>query len=71
MIRTTVRIDDNLFKEARKKAIDERMPFADIVNQALGIYLGSPTKKTFTKKFTSNDFLLKLTRYKPKGGPKD
>lgn len=39
MIRTTVRLDEDLFKYARKKAIDERRAFADIVNEALSHYL--------------------------------
>lgn len=42
MIRTTVRLPEDIFKEARKKAIDERVAFADIVNQALESYLGKP-----------------------------
>ncbi len=42
MIRTTVRLQEDIFKEARKKAIDERIAFADIVNQALESYLGKP-----------------------------
>ncbi|MBI2028093.1 MAG: hypothetical protein HYT07_00655 [Candidatus Levybacteria bacterium] len=71
MIRTTVRLDENLFKEARKVAIDKRMAFAAVVQEALSLYLGKPTRGTIAKKFTSNDFLLKLTGYKLKGGPKD
>lgn len=47
MIRTTVRFEENLFKEARKKAIDDGIAFADIVNQALKDFL--KTKKTPTK----------------------
>lgn len=45
MIRTTVRLQEDIFKEARKKAIDERVAFADIVNQALESYLGKPQVK--------------------------
>lgn len=45
MIRTTVRLPEDIFKEARKKAIDERVAFADIVNQALHSYLGKPRIK--------------------------
>lgn len=45
MIRTTVRLQEDIFKEARKKAIDERVAFADIVNQALESYLGKPPIK--------------------------
>ena len=50
MIRTTVRLDEDLFKEARKKAIDQRVAFADIVNKALKDYLKEP-KKAKTAKF--------------------
>ena len=70
MIRTTVRLEEDLFKDARKKAIDERVAFADILNEALSLYLGK-TRKIVTKKFTGNDFLLRLAGYKLKGGPKD
>lgn len=45
MIRTTVRLQEDIFKEARKKAIDQRVTFADIVNQALANYLGKPQSK--------------------------
>ncbi len=45
MIRTTVRLEEDIFKEARKKAIDERVAFADIVSQALESYLGRPRIK--------------------------
>lgn len=70
MIRTTVRLEEELFKDARKKAIDERVAFADIVNEALSFYLGR-VRKTASKKFTTNDFLQRLANYKLKGGPKD
>lgn len=71
MIRTTVRLDENLFKEARKKAIDERVAFTDIVNEALGLYLGKATQKKEKKKITGTEFLKKLTEYKLKGAPSD
>lgn len=45
MIRTTVRLPEDIFKEARKKAIDERVAFAAIVSQALESYLGKPQIK--------------------------
>lgn len=45
MIRTTVRLQEDLFIEARKKAIDERVAFADIISQALQNYLGRPVIK--------------------------
>ncbi len=71
MIRTTVRLDDDLFKEARKLAIDHRVAFMDIVNQALSLYLRKPRKvQSIKKKFTTNDFLAKLATYKLHG-PKD
>ena len=70
MIRTTVRLEENLFKDARKKAIDERVAFADIVNEALGLYLGK-SRQVSAKKMTSNEFLRRLATYKLKGGPKD
>ncbi len=46
MIRTTVRLDDEVFKEARKKAIDQRLSFASILNEALKAYLKKPKKET-------------------------
>lgn len=70
MVRTTVRLDEHLFKEARKKAIDERVAFTDIVNDALHLYLKG-NKKGKTKKVSTNDFLSKLATFKLKGGPKD
>lgn len=39
MIRTTVRLEEKLYKEARKKAIDERRSFTDIVSIALESYI--------------------------------
>lgn len=39
MIRTTVALDDDIFKEARKYAIDKRSAFGDLVNLALKDYL--------------------------------
>lgn len=53
MIRTTVKLEENIFKEARKKAIDERIAFTDIVNQALKDYLKGPRKK-------KNEFNFKI-----------
>lgn len=51
MIRTTVRFEENLFKDARKKAIDEGLPFAKVVNQALKQYLQIPKNKPKKQKF--------------------
>lgn len=70
MIRTTVRLDEDLFKDARKKAIDERVPFAQIVNEALAVYLGNPPKQR-KKKLRGTEFLAKIAKYHIKGGPKD
>lgn len=50
MIRTTITLDDNIFKEAKKYAIDQRSAFGDLVNQALKNYLGKQNK-TPTHKF--------------------
>lgn len=73
MIRTTVRLDENLFKEARKMAIDKRIAFTDIVHEALSLYLGKP-KGTQRKKLTGTEFLGRLIvlgkKYHIKG-PKD
>lgn len=70
MIRTTVRLDEQIFKEIRKKAIDKRVPFGNLVNDALKIYLRKP-KAGETKKMSSTDFVAKLAGYKLKGGPHD
>lgn len=51
MIRTTVRIEERIFKDARKKAIDEGLPFAKVVNQALKQYLQIPKNKPKKQKF--------------------
>lgn len=49
MIRTTVSLTEDLYKEARKKAIDQRVAFTKIVNEALKDYLTphSPKKVGF------------------------
>lgn len=39
MIRTTIALDEDTFKEAKKYAIDQRSAFGNIVNQALNSYL--------------------------------
>lgn len=69
MIRTTVRLDENLFKDARKKAIDKRVAFADIVNDALSLYLSKPQQTK--KKLTGTEFLEKLAKYNLRNAPKD
>ena len=37
--RTTVRLDEGLFKLAKKRAIDEGITFQELVNRALRRYL--------------------------------
>lgn len=56
MIRTTVRLDDNIFKKARKEAIDRGVAFTDLINQALGDFLNG------TKKAKKGDFKFKIYR---------
>lgn len=70
MIRTTVRLDEEIFKDARKKAIDERVAFADVVNEALKRYLGK-SKRAKSKKITGAEFLARLAKYNLRGAPKD
>lgn len=69
IVRTTIRVDEDLFKEARKKAIDERVAFADIVNDALSLYLEKSQQTK--KKLTGIEFLEKLSKYNLKNAPKD
>lgn len=72
MIRTTVRLEEELFKDARKRAIDERVAFTQVINEALCLYLEKPRQAK--KKITGTEFLGKLVelskKYKFKG-PKD
>lgn len=56
MIRTTVSLDENVFKQARKKAIDDGVAFARIVDDALKSYLKGRNK--FTKKFEVKVFSM-------------
>lgn len=70
MIRTTVSLDEEIFKELRKKAIDERVPFTKLVNHAVSLYLNKKQADK-DKKMTGTEFLLKLSTYHMKGGPKD
>ena len=51
MIRTTIGLEDILYKQARKKAIDQRIAFSHVVNRALEAYLQAPNP-TKPKKFT-------------------
>lgn len=54
MIRTTVRFEDNIFQQARKRAIDQRIPFTNFVNDALKTYLNT------TGKIKKIDFKVKI-----------
>jgi len=71
MIRTTVRLDEQLFKEIRKKAIDERVPFTKLINHAVSLYLNKPQKKLKAKKDPGMEFLIKISKLGFKGGPSD
>lgn len=71
MIRTTVSLDENLFKEIRKKAIDERVPFTELVNDALNLYLKQPQKQVKSKKNSGTEFLMKISKMGMKGGPRN
>lgn len=70
MIRTTISLDEENYKELRKKAIDERVPFAKLVNHAVSLYLNK-RQADKGKKITGNEFLQRLATYNMKGGPKD
>lgn len=73
MIRTTVRLDEELFKEARKTAIDKRVAFADVMHEALSLYLRK-VQEPRRKKLTGTEFLAKLIETGKKyhlKGPKD
>lgn len=54
MIRTTVRLQDNIFKEARKEAIDRGVAFTDLISQALEDFL------SVTRKVKKGDFKFKV-----------
>lgn len=73
MIRTTVSLDEQLFKEIRKKAIDERVPFTKLVNYALSLYLNKKqadkSKETKKIKDPGVEFLMKISKFHMKGGP--
>ncbi len=46
MIRTTITLDEDIFKEAKKYAIDKRSAFGDLVSQALKNYLHGKVSST-------------------------
>lgn len=70
MIRTTVRLEEDLFKEARKMAIDEGVPFARIFDEALRTYL-KKGKGIKAVKDPGVEFLVKISKFQMKGGPRD
>jgi hypothetical protein len=45
MIKTTLRLDDQLFKEAQHRRIDEEITFQELVERALRQYLKKPVEK--------------------------
>lgn len=63
MIRTTVSLTEDLYKEARKKAIDQRVAFTKIVNEALKDYLTPPKN---AKKVEFRFKIYKMGRVKGK-----
>ena len=69
MIRTTIRLDDETYKELRKKAIDERVSFTKLVNHTLSLSLNKKEADR-PRKMTGTEFLLKLSTYNLHG-PKD
>lgn len=50
MIRTTITLDEDTFKEAKKYAVDKRSAFGTLVNQALKNYL-QERRRLITHKF--------------------
>ncbi len=46
MRKTTLRIDEHVWRAARIRALDERVGFQDIVEKALRRYLGMPKGDT-------------------------
>ena len=71
MIRTTIRFEEQLFKEARKQAIDLSLPFTDVVNQALRLYIAaSQEEKQKTRQVSAGKALRRLIRIRARG-PRD
>lgn len=56
MIRTTITLDEETFKEAKKYAIDKRSAFGDLVSLALNNYLQRQ------RRFPAHKFGLKIYR---------
>ena len=67
MQRTTISLDETLYKKAKVEALNRRVPFAKVVNEALADHLGEESKN----KITGNEFMNRLAKYHFKGGPKD
>ena len=44
-MRTTIEINDELFREAKQRAANDRVPLRRIVESALRIYLEQPTRR--------------------------
>ena len=44
MRRTTLLLDDELYREVKRKAIDRGRPMRALVQEALRLYLGLPTR---------------------------
>ncbi len=64
-MRTTVTLDNDTFKQARKKAIDDGVTFTKIVDNALNYYLkgdSEVTKKFKVKVFSMGSIKTKLSR---------
>lgn len=49
LVRTTLRIEENLKKSAQRKALDEDTTLQDMFNKALASYLQDQTKKKAKK----------------------
>jgi hypothetical protein len=66
LIRTTIRLKENLKKRAEKKAIDENMSLQDLINRAVEQYLQNGdqrrAKKIFFKTHHLGQPLDNLTR---------
>ena len=60
--RTTIRMDEHLYKEARKLGLELSQDFQTIVHDAVEAYLPALRKETLTKKNTRLK-TLKLGKY--------
>lgn len=48
--RTTLKLDQEIYKLAKKKAIDEEVDFQELINEALALYLKTEKKTRETRK---------------------